>query len=139
MHLLTDTPQDCRLDIVGTQTADGESITTETHCFCSACLKNNTIFIRYEEDGIKRLVTVTNDTLEMRTLGSLPSHLIFTAGSSTVGEYHTPYGCLTLAIQTSRLKITDSADTLTIETDYSLGTDGTLMSVNSVVLSVTRT
>ena len=133
------------LDIIGVQNSGDDSTLVETHCSCTFTQRDSKLYIRYTEDGISRLLTVSGQRVTLRTPGAPGSVLEFEQGLETHGEYHTPYGVIGLRILTRSLDIyddtkfddTDAGSTWRLNMDYELFADGSKLSDNTLQLTVT--
>lgn len=128
------------LDIVGTQSFSDESTSVETHCPCTLTRRNNKLYIQYIEEDVSRLITIDGRHVQLRALGDLASRLEFDCSRTTSGEYHTPYGTLSIRISTSVLTVSDNIDTgneLRLYMEYTLASSDNIISENVLSLTVT--
>lgn len=132
-------PQTCFLDIIGVQEMNGESTSVETHCECTVSRRDSKLYIQYIEDDVSRLVTVNGSHVQLRALGDMASRLEFDPVCPTSGEYHTPYGTISMQIFTSVLTVSDRLDEgreFRLYMEYELRSDGNTISSNKLELKV---
>lgn len=135
------TSADFLLDIVGTQTMGNETTSVETHCPCTLSRRNHKIYIQYIEEDVSRLVTIDGTHVQLRALGDLASRLEFDCSAATSGEYHTPYGTISMQVITHTLTVSDepeSSGTLRLYMEYDLEMNGEPVSQNKLELVVNQ-
>ena len=68
-------------------------------------LQNGKRYLRYEKDGIKSFLKITDDSLLVINSGALSSRIEYIPGRTTTGTYQTPEGVLDASIDTQRLNV----------------------------------
>jgi len=94
-------------------------------------------FIKYEsapEDSEKKpnsnLLKISPDEVELTVKGEIWTHLLFTRGEKNTTMYDTPFGSLSLGIDTYELDVSESEDLIVVDIKY-----GVDFNLNSVALS----
>lgn len=130
-----------RLDIIGMQKIDGSSTSVETHCPCTITYRNNHLYIQYTEEELSKLIIVSENRVQLRTLGDKNSRMEFIPGTLSDGSIRTPYGILSIRINTKQLSVDDkllTEGTVTVYMEYDLMSEDTIVSVNKLDLRISK-
>ena len=98
-----------------------EMITTGEYFY-----KNNKHYIIYEEavEGEthtnKNRIKLSNGRMELNKSGMVSVQMIFEENQKNMTYYHTPYGALTMGLETKKIDIKESEHEMHIVVDYAL-------------------
>ena len=98
-----------------------EMITTGEYFY-----KNNKHYIIYEEamEGETRTnknrIKLSDKTMELHKSGMVSVKMLFEENKKNVTQYYTPYGALTMGIDTKKIEVTESEHEMHIAVDYVL-------------------
>ena len=105
------------------QTTEPMEIITPALYYC----KNNKHYVIYDEpvegssEVIKNKIKITdNNIIEIMKSGLSNSHMTFEKGKKNLSIYQTPYGEMTLEVDTSEMDIRQSEDKMLITLAYQL-------------------
>ena len=88
--------------------------------------KNNKHYIIYEEamEGETRTnknrIKLSDKTMELHKSGMVSVKMLFEENKKNVTQYYTPYGALTMGIDTKKIEVTESEHEMKIVVDYVL-------------------
>ena len=104
--------------------------------------KNDRHYLFYEEliEGTDRMtsnrVTIMPGRMELLRRGAVNTVMTFEPGRMVRENYHTPYGALSMGVDTQKLRIQEKEDGLEAEAEYLLEVNGEITSFNHLVLDV---
>lgn len=115
---------DVRVTITGTQTMDGETMSTTAHADGTYMKENGTHYITYHEvteDGpITSCVEVSDDLVIVRKTGVIETVMDFIPGEVSPFVYTTPQGNIGFVARCSRIKYNDDDLAFSVNLDYIL-------------------
>ncbi len=115
---------DVRVTITGTQTMDGETISTTAHATGTYRRKYGTHYITYcemSEDGpVANSVEVSDDCVIVRKTGAIEAVMDFIPGEVSPFVYTTPHGNIGFVARCHRIKYNDDALAFSVKFDYEL-------------------
>lgn len=106
------------------ETSDPEPV--EVITLGSYYRKSGRHYLRYEEimpdelGTTKNTVRISPDAVDILKRGSSNTHMLFQLHQKTLSYYHTPYGSLTIGLDTRSIDITEAKDSLGVEVRYAL-------------------
>ncbi len=131
------------IDIRGTQGIDGESDVIELSTVGTLCEKDGKYLISYEEnetlktDNVKTLVkTEGNSKITMIRSGGIDSRLVIEKGRRNTCFYSIPQGELVLGIFGETIENTLGANGGRVRMSYTIDIENSVLSRNTVEISV---
>ncbi len=99
-------------------------------------IQNGKRYLRYENDDIRALLKITDDSLSVIYSGAITSRMEYAPGLTTTGTYKTPEGVLDATVETDRLTVIEgSGSVLRLTLHYNLSVSGTFVSSYEVELN----
>ena len=105
--------------------------------------KNNKHYIIYDEpvegtsEVIKNKIKITDDkVIEIIKTGLSNSHMVFEKNKKNLSFYQTPYGEMTLEVDTSEMEIKEGEDRMLITLGYQLDVNHEPLAECSITMSV---
>ena len=105
--------------------------------------KNNKHYIVYDEpvegtsEVIKNKIKITGDeVIEIMKSGLSNSHMVFEKNRKNLSFYQTPYGEMTLEVDTSDMEIKEGEDKMLITLGYQLDVNHEPLAMCSITMSV---
>ena len=103
--------------------------------------RNGKHFIKYQEsleDGLvtDNLIKISPDEVELVRKGPMTTNMLFTVGEKNLSYYETPFGSMTMGIDTSDMCITENDGELIADIRYKLEMNGSYMAQSHVVIKV---
>lgn len=115
---------DVRVTITGTQTMDGETMSTTAHADGTYMKKNGTHYITYHEmteDGpVTSRMEVCDDFAVVRKTGAIEAVMDFIPGEVSPFVYTTPHGDIGFVARCRRIKYNDDVLAFSVRLDYNL-------------------
>ncbi len=137
--------QDVRIEIRGTQTADGEKNEVSFTTRGRFGMKDGEFFLSYDESeatGLENARTTlflrSDSSVVMQRTGLFQSRLVIEKGKRHVSPYSTPYGEMQIGVlgESVEHRFTEEGGTLFM--CYTLDSDSRPLSRNTVKISVRR-
>ena len=92
-------------------------------------IQNGKRYLRYEKDGIRSFVKITDDSISVINSGAMNSRMEYTPGKTTSATMRTEEGSMEATIETESLRVIEgSGSVLRISLRYSLSLSGTFVS-----------
>ncbi|MCR5521905.1 MAG: DUF1934 domain-containing protein [Lachnospiraceae bacterium] len=92
-------------------------------------LQNGKRYLRYENDGIRTLIKITDDSVSVIYSGAMNSRMEYAPGLTTAGRLKTPEGEFETTAETDRLTVIEgSGSVLRVILHYRLSMSGTFVS-----------
>ena len=92
-------------------------------------IQNGKRYLRYEKDGVRALIKITDDNISVIYSGAMTSRMEYSPGMTTTGSYKTPQGVLDAVAETERLTVIEgSGSVLRVSLRYKLSLSGTFVS-----------
>lgn len=88
--------------------------------------KNGRHYVIYEEameglqEPVRNRLKFGERFLELTRSGSLNAHMMFEENKKHAADYHTPYGKLTLCLDTKKFRMVKEADSMQLAIEYTL-------------------
>ncbi len=124
-----------RLTLTNRQTdGTGEVTVTKQSVTGQYYEKDDGFYLLYEdspeENGAasRNRIRLKGSVLELTKRGGISSRMVFEPGKEYVTDYVTPCGCLKMGVSTLSLETVHKEDRLLIRLEYSLTSEGTLIS-----------
>lgn len=114
------------LKIRGLQMAADDSETIETICPGKYYLKNGKHYFIYEEvvEGFTETtlnkIKLKPGYMELFKKGVTNVHMVFEEGKKNQTYYYTPFGSLLIGIDTSKVIINETEESIAVEVDYAM-------------------
>ncbi|MBQ2945456.1 MAG: DUF1934 domain-containing protein [Clostridia bacterium] len=129
------------ISIKGTQTTDGDKNVVEYKTDGEFEIKNNVYFLSYLEPDdqggdIKTVIRVADDSVAIRREGITGQTMMLRKGERHHCQYVTAFGEMLLGVNTHSLKYKMSQDGGHISVKYDLEFNSSLLSENSLSISV---
>ncbi len=121
-----DMTKDVLIRISGLQQMEDDSDDVEVITTGEYFLRNGKHFIVYEETiegcegGIRNIVKVTPDSMDIRKQGMASAHMVFQQDQKKMTHYATPMGELVIEIYTNQIQVEEREDNLRVSVKYSL-------------------
>ncbi|MCQ2524142.1 MAG: DUF1934 domain-containing protein [Lachnospiraceae bacterium] len=120
--------KDVLISIKGLQYAleDSDDQRIETINRGSLAMMNDKYIVTYEEilEGLtsptKNLIRFNNSIVEVTKKGELSVHLVFEVGQKNVTNYNTPFGSLSIGIDTHNIIIEEKESEITVRVEYDM-------------------
>lgn len=98
-------------------------------------------YIKYQEsleDGLvtDNMIKISPNEVELIRKGPMTTNMLFTVGEKNISYYETPFGSMTMGIDTSDLCITEEENEILVDIRYALEMNGNYMSQSHVVIKV---
>ncbi len=128
LHIAADTDSDIPVEVISKG---------------SYYLKNGKHYLLYEEamegfnDVTKNRLTFTEDRLEITKSGVINAHLLFERDKRNSTFYYTPFGSITVGIDTKNMDISITDDLIKINISYALEMNNRLVSDCSIYMEIT--
>ncbi len=128
LHIAADTDSDIPIEVISKG---------------SYYLKNGKHYLLYEEamegfnDVTKNRLTFTEDRLEITKSGVINAHLLFERDKRNSTFYYTPFGSITVGIDTKNMDISITDDLIKINISYALEMNNRLVSDCSIYMEIT--
>ena len=96
------------------------------------------LYTEESEDGLsqKCRLKISDEELEMRKTGGYTAVMIFTRNKKTYTDYKTPYGMLSLEIDTKKLDYFVNSDEMKIRLEYLLNVNGGESSLHKMDIQI---
>ncbi|MCR5431108.1 MAG: DUF1934 domain-containing protein [Lachnospiraceae bacterium] len=92
-------------------------------------IQNGKRYLRYEKDGVRALIKITDDSISVIYSGAMTSRMEYVPGTATSGTFKTPDGVLDAVAETERLTVVEgSGNLLRVSLQYKLSMSGTFVS-----------
>ena len=92
-------------------------------------IQNGKRYLRYEKDGLRAFIKITDDGLSVIYSGAMTSRMEYAPGVTTTGSFKTPEGLLDAVAETERLTVIEgSGSVLRVSLRYKLSLSGTFVS-----------
>lgn len=103
--------------------------------------KNGRHYIKYQEsldDGIvtDNMIKISPNEVELVRKGPMTTNMLFTIGEKNISYYETPFGSMTMGIDTADLCITEAESEILVDISYTLEMNGIYNSQSHVVIKV---
>ncbi len=103
--------------------------------------RNGKHFIKYQESLDEGLVTdnmikISPGEVELIRKGPMTTNMLFTIGEKNLTYYETPFGCVTMGIDTLDMCITEEDGEIIVDIFYNLEMNGNHMAHSHVVIKV---
>lgn len=102
--------------------------------------KNDSHYLIYEEmqegfsKAVRNRIKCKDKLVELTRQGLMQTHMVFEEGQKHVTQYVTPYGEISLGIDTKRIALEEQAHSITITVEYVLEADGAYLSDCKIVI-----
>ncbi len=129
-------------DLEAVQNDHIEKSEMETVIFGKYYKKNGRHYLFYDEliegtDGVtSNRVIIAPDRMELVRKGALNTVMTFESGRMIREDYHTPYGTLSMGVDTKKFLVCENEDGLFIQTEYLLEVNGAYASFNRMEIYV---
>lgn len=105
--------------------------------------RNGKHYIKYQEsleDGLvsDNMIKVSHKEVEFIRKGLISTNMVFTIGEKNISYYETPFGSMTMGIDTSELDITEEEGYLAVDICYALDMNYEHMSDCHVAIRVSE-
>lgn len=87
-------------------------------------------------DGTRTTFIAGDDVVTMLREGTINSRMVFQRGRKHVFVYDTPYGSMTMGVDTRRLQLQRSEDQVELELEYAIDVDNIVVGTNSFKINV---
>ena len=113
------------LRITGLHTVNDEDDNVEMINAGNHYYRNGKHYIKYQEsldEGFvcDNMLKISPAEVEFIRKGAVNTHMIFTRGKKNMNYYETPFGSMTMGIDTSILEVSDTDEKLDIDIYYAL-------------------
>ena len=122
------------LTILTGQKIDGRRESDRIEIAGDVYLKENSVHIIYKESNTKTHIRISGQTVHVHRLGELSGDLWFVEGDERDTRYETPYGRMTLTLDTHRIDW--DAKKLRLYIRYNILTEGQLVSMNEMTIEM---
>lgn len=120
--------------------ADNGSVETmaEAEYFC----KNGSHYVIYEEkaegfdESSKSRIKFKENMLELTRQGLLETHMIFEKDKKHITRYQTPYGQMLLGVDTQKVLILETDNSIRVLVEYTLEADGVYLSDSRIEIVI---
>ena len=104
-------------------------------------LKNGKHYIMYDEltddsQIVKNRLKISPKVVEVTKKGASSSHMVFERGKENLTYYDTPFGSLLLGINTSKIDLQETEDSMALHIDYGLSINSDHISDCSIDVSI---
>lgn len=104
-------------------------------------LKNGKHYIVYDEltddsQIVKNRLKISPKVVEVTKKGASSSHMVFERGKENLTYYDTPFGSLLLGINTSKIDLQETEDSMDLHIDYGLSINSDYVSNCSIDVSI---
>lgn len=104
-------------------------------------LKNGKHYIVYDEltddsQIVKNRLKISPKVVEVTKKGASSSHMVFERGKENLTYYDTPFGSLLLGINTSKIDLQETEDSMALHIDYGLSINSDHISDCSIDVSI---
>ncbi len=122
------------LHSAGEQDDSVEMIYVGRHFF-----RNGKHFIRYQESLEEGLVTdnmikISSGEVELIRKGPMSTNMLFTVGEKNLSYYETPFGSMTMGIDTTDMCITQTDSEIIVDISYNIEMNGSHVAQSHVVI-----
>ena len=135
--------KDIILTISGLHDTDGDGDgPIETMCPAQYYMKNGKHYVVYDEvleglDGtLKSTIKFTENQVELLRNGPASTRMVFQPGKEHMVIYQTPMGPLSISLYTEDLKMELGEERMNLKIDYSLKTEGVVVSESTVNIEI---
>ena len=116
------------IEVINTQTIDGETAVTEERAQCDLSLRGGKVYIiyktKYEGDEVSTIIVVSERETVIRRNGYISSRMVYRAGAETAFPYETPYGTLPMRLATDEINYDFTEGGGTLKLLYTLDIQG---------------
>ncbi len=103
--------------------------------------RNGKHFIKYQEsleDGLltDNMIKISPKEVELVKKGPMTTNMLFTIGEKNLSYYDTPFGSMTMGIDTSDMCITENDGEMNVDIHYNLEMNGNHVAKSHVVIKV---
>lgn len=141
-----DVKNDVVLTVISRQwDAEGVSNRTETRYKGSAYGKNGAAYFLYEEemegaDGVvKNMIRLNGDSVELTRRGGVSVKMVFREGETSRCSYVTPFGTMTMDVQTLRMQAISDRECTEISLHYHLLAEDNIISKCKMKIMIKNT
>lgn len=104
-------------------------------------LKNGKHYIMYDEltddsQIVNNRLKISPKVVEVTKKGASSSHMVFERGKENLTYYDTPFGSLLLGINTSKIDLQETEDSMALHIDYGLSINSDHISDCSIDVSI---
>ena len=134
--------KDVLITISGIQMIDEEDSDVEMIVRGDYYQKNGKHYILYEEmmEGftgkVKNVIKISPSGMDIIKKGIANTHMQFEKNKKNLSCYVTPMGDMMVGIQASQIRIDEQPDSLTVDMEYSLDINSSLVSENEVYVDI---
>ena len=113
------------LHISGLHSTDGDDDSVEMINAGKYYNRNGKHYIKYQEsleDGIvcDNMIKISKNEVEFIRKGIMNTHMVFTMGNKNMNYYETPFGSMTMGIDTSNLEVAETENKIDVDIYYAL-------------------
>lgn len=136
--------KDVFLSISGLQFGQDEEDTEKIETVLTGTYyeKGGRHYVLYEEimEGftkpLKNTIKFCAGFMELNRSGPVNVHMVFEENKKTMTSYQTPYGAILLGIDTKKIHITQTCDSMLVDVDYRLDMDGSYLADCNLAINI---
>lgn len=132
-------------ELADAEDAGREAANVETVSQAQYFKKNDSHYLLYEdmvegaEQSSQNRIKFKNNMLEITRRGAVSTHMIFEENKKHMINYTTPYGNFLMGIDTGRVQVEETEDTIGVKVEYALEIDGEAFSDCKISITISGT
>lgn len=129
------------LEIAGLHTTSSDNDAVEMIHSGEYYFRNGKHYVKYQEslesgELCDNMLKISPKQVEFQKKGAVSTNMIFTVGEKNITCYETPFGTLTMGVDTHDLVIKETEDSLLVDIDYALDINYDVMSTAHVTIKI---
>lgn len=133
--------KDVLITILGSQTDGKTTENSEVKTVGEYYLKNDKHFLMFEEltedhETIKTTMKIGGQNITLVRNGVQSTRMVFEKGEMNLASYVTPFGDITLGVNTGELELEESENHLKARVVYGLDMNGEFVTTNTIQIEV---